>query len=492
MNKFNFENKLQNSSINIICGDEEYNNLIKKYKDNFGISSDKFKDEFKNKFDKTLANHKTKFEEQINKKCNDLKKKQKDMVSHFKKNIDGLFKKEKLDENIKNILFNHFEEEIKIQINTNITNIQNDIDKMKKKFLDNYSSMGKEIETKANDIIQSFGKNTTSLFDDLKNNFKECTQLIPKDNFNIFIGNYFKDNFSNINDEISAKISLFPDLGKNLENNVKNVNNLLKKKINEGVSNIKNMNLEGTFGKDIFEELKKNLKEKGDITNNLDKMKNKITQNINDNFKRIFDIESINFNLNKDGLFKIMNDSIEKSFPINSEKIKSLKQNLFNGFSQIEENNLLEQPSNLLYLLKKKLNSNDISGKIGLEGNKFSLNDCQKICRILISNGVINKKGEFNKTLFKDGFEQFIKLEIPSRIIPTETNNNVSSYNEIDFKEFSESKNIIIDTIGNLGKSVEMSTLFNFKKDLKSQINDLICKEIEKLIDDIFDFGKYF
>ena len=85
-------------------------------------------------------------------------------------------KKEKFDENIKNI-FNNFEEEIKNQININITNIQNDIDKMKEKFLDYYSSTGKEIETKANDIIRSFGINTTSLFDDLKNNFKEYTQF---------------------------------------------------------------------------------------------------------------------------------------------------------------------------------------------------------------------------------------------------------------------------------------------------------------------------
>ena len=110
-----------------------------------------------------------------------------------------------------------------------------------------------------------------------------------------------------------------------------------------------------------------------------------------------------------------------------------------------------------MYLLKIKLNSNDISRKTELGGNKFSLNDCKKICRILISNGVIDKKREFNKNLFREGFEQFIKLEIPSRDIPTETNNNVSSYNEIDFKEFSGSKNIIIDTIGNLGKSVEKS-----------------------------------
>ena len=70
-------------------------------------------------------------------------------------------------------------------------------------------------------------------------------------------------------------------------------------------------------------------------------MKNKITENINDNFKKIFDI-TINFNLNKDDLFKLMYVSIEKLYPFNSEKIKYLKQNLINGFAQIEENNLLE------------------------------------------------------------------------------------------------------------------------------------------------------
>ena len=96
MNKFNFENKLKNVSTNILFGDEEYNNLIKKYNDNFGISSYKFKEEFNNQFDKSLANIKTKFEKQINRKCNDLQKKQKDIVSHFKKNFDGLFKKRKI------------------------------------------------------------------------------------------------------------------------------------------------------------------------------------------------------------------------------------------------------------------------------------------------------------------------------------------------------------------------------------------------------------
>ena len=74
-----------------------------------------------------------------------------------------------------------------------------------------------------------------------------------------------------------------------MENNTKNVNTLLKQKIDEGVSYIKNINLEDNLRKDIIEELKKNLKEKGDIANILDKMKNKITE-------IIFDIESINFN----------------------------------------------------------------------------------------------------------------------------------------------------------------------------------------------------
>jgi hypothetical protein len=77
--------------------------------------------------------------------------------------------------------------------------------------------------------------------------------------------------------------------------------------------------------------------------------------------------------------------------------------------------------------------------------------------------------------------------------IPTETNNHVSSYDEIDFKEFwGSKKEVIIDIIKDLKNSVNKSTLINFKKDLKNQINDVICKEIEKLIDDIFDFGKYF
>ena len=139
-----------------------------------------------------------------------------------------------------------------------------------------------------------------------------------------------------------------------------------------------------------------------------------------------------------------------------------------------------------------KLNKYDTDGITRLGENKFSLNDCKKICRILISNGVINKQGKFDKNLFKDRYEQYINFEMPSRNILTETNNHVSSYDEIDFKEFSGNKKIIIDTIGNLRKTVGKSTLINFKKELKSQICDSISKRIEKLIDNIFDFGKYF
>ena len=65
----------------------------------------------------------------------------------------------------------------------------------------------------------------------------------------------------------------------------------------------------------------------------------------------------------KDELFKQIYDSIEKANPFNTKKIKSLEQNLINGLAQIEENNLLEHPKNLLNLLKINLNSNDIIGK---------------------------------------------------------------------------------------------------------------------------------
>ena len=49
---------------------------------------------------------------------------------------------------------------------------------------------------------------------------------------------------------------------------------------------------------------------------------------------------------------------------------------------------------------------------------------------------------------------------------------------------------MIINVIKNLGNSVSKSTLN--KKVIKNQISDLINKEIEKIIDDIFDFQKYF
>ena len=213
-------------------------------------------------------------------------------------------------------------------------------------------------------------------------------------------------------------------------------------------------------------------------------MKNKISENIENNFNKNFNFESINFNFNKEGLLTQISNSLENSNPFKSDKINFLKENLFNSLGKLEEQNLLKQPSNLLNLLKVKLNSN--------EKNQFSLNDCKKISRILISNGVINKEGQFDGNLFQNGFKQFINLEIPSLDVPTEPNNKVSSIDEIDLKEFSGKKDIIINTIKNLGNSVQKSSFDKFKEELKIQISNMICKEIEKFMDNIFDVKKYF
>ena len=51
MNKFNFENKLKNNaSKNIYCDDEQYNNLVKKYNENFDFSQTKIEEIFENKY----------------------------------------------------------------------------------------------------------------------------------------------------------------------------------------------------------------------------------------------------------------------------------------------------------------------------------------------------------------------------------------------------------------------------------------------------------
>ena len=101
----------------------------------------------------------------------------------FKNNFNSLFQKEKnllSDENVKNT-FNNLEEklieEIKGQININITNTQNDIANIKKKFSENLNLLSTGIDKKANDIIQGFSSKI-SLFDGLKNNLKESTNLI--------------------------------------------------------------------------------------------------------------------------------------------------------------------------------------------------------------------------------------------------------------------------------------------------------------------------
>ena len=250
---------------------------------------------------------------------------------------------------------------------------------------------------------------------------------------------------------------LFLDLRKVFNDNIKNVNSLLKNKIEDKFIN--NFTFESALDKNIFNKFKNNIKEKAlnqtlndEFISIFDEMKKNIIGNINNNFNKIYDITSINFIFNKEQLFNSIYESIKKSNPFNAEKIKSLKHHM---------------------LIKKK----------------FSLIDCQKITRIL--NGVIDKKGKFNENLFncgKDRFEQFINLEILSLDIPTEVIKNVSSVNEIDFKEFKgNKKEVIINVIKNLGNSVSKFTLINFKKELKCQISDLINKEIEKIIDDIFD-----
>ena len=82
-------------------------------------------------------------------------------------------------------------------------------------------------------------------------------------------------------------------------------------------------------------------------------MKKNIIGNINNNFNKIYDITSINFIFNKEQLFNSIYESIKKLNPFNTEKIKSLKQHLNDGFAQIFEKNLTEQPINIVCLLKK-------------------------------------------------------------------------------------------------------------------------------------------
>jgi truncated hemoglobin YjbI len=91
LNKFNFESKLKNiEGTNILCGDEEYNHLIKKYKDNFEISSNKFKEVF-SKFNDSLEKINKKLEREIDRKFNNLLKKKNGMVGLFKNNFNSLF-----------------------------------------------------------------------------------------------------------------------------------------------------------------------------------------------------------------------------------------------------------------------------------------------------------------------------------------------------------------------------------------------------------------
>ena len=57
-------------------------------------------------------------------------------------------------------------------------------------------------------------------------------------------------------------------------------------------------------------------------------MKKNIIGNINDNFNKIYDITSINFIFDKDQLLNSIYESIKKSNPFNTEKIKSLKHHM--------------------------------------------------------------------------------------------------------------------------------------------------------------------
>jgi len=509
MSSFNFENKIKKITKYISGSDKECDDLENKYNENFENITNEFQKNFKSKYDKSLTKIKGKLENEIKQRCENLKK---NIELSFKdkfNRLSSLLKKENLTEDFE--IFNNLKENLMEEIKNKINKINT---KLKENFLKKLSPEIKDIETKAGGIIQNFSKSAKSSLGDLKNNFKEYSQLIPEDEFNKFKEKYFKDNFK-INEKIGDKFNFMS----NFENLLmKQVNNEINNMIGKGVSSFKNMNIEDAFGLDNIENLKKKLKEKADISNILNQMKNKISiedaygrdnienlkklkekadisnilnqmknkisENIENNFNKNFNFESINFNFNKEGLLTQISNSLENSNPFKSDKINLLKENLFNGLGKLEEQNLLKQPSNLLNLLKVKLNSN--------EKNQFSLNDCKKISRILISNGVINKEGQFDGNLFQNGFKQFINLEIPSLDVPTEPNNKVSSIDEIDLKEFSGKKDIIINTIKNLGNSVQKSSFDKFKEELKIQISNMICKEIEKFMDNIFDVKKYF
>ena len=117
---------------------------------------------------------------------------------------------------------------------------------------------------------------------------------------------------------------------------------------------------ESALDKNIFDKFKNNIKEKasnqslnGEFISIFDEMKKSIIGNINDNFNKIFDMTSINFILEKEQLFNSIYESLKKANPFNEEKIKSLKHHLNNGLDQIFEKNLMEQPTNIICLLKK-------------------------------------------------------------------------------------------------------------------------------------------
>jgi hypothetical protein len=128
----------------------------------------------------------------------------------------------------------------------------------------------------------------------------------------------------------------------------------------------------------------------------------------------------------------------------------------------------LEQPTNLLYLLKTNLNFNEV--------NKFSLNDCKKISRILISNGVINKKGEFNSKYIQiKDFKQYFLLKIDEKYMKY---------------EFDDKKHISKDLEKKLD-FLALKLLFSFKYDF-SEIIDSNKSHIIKLINKYKEkFSKY-
>ena len=436
-----------------------------------------------NKIETNLSNKLDNYEQQCNKieqelnekinKFDDLSKKIEDNLVENISKIDNILVliKDKVNEKIK-FFEDLIEKQIDEKINTLETTFKNSIN----------------ITSKIDDFMEQIQTQEDNLNDSLSN-INELTD--NKANNQI---NNIQTQISNIKNKLNESKNLISEFEKSIEDKINNIKDIWKKiKNSETLEQVKNtIKYIQTILEDIITKINdflKSVKEKVNEILNIIKTKSSL---IVDKLKSIKEkikegkqslpeiIQTIKDELNK--IKEEIKNQIQQIKQVIMDKIQSIKQNIYDKISEfIKEMKLnFESYVNLLKDLLAQLEK-FILEKIDLLNDKIDLSQ--------ISNFFNNIGKNFDKFLNSNIIKE--KIEQTDKLISDKIHNALE---DIDFKEFKEKKNQIIQNLKEYQKKIDEYDFNSKKNETFNILQDCI---VEMLIDVISEavngteIGKY-